>query len=89
MVFRKRFNPNWVFKTYFKMIGGFPIDYSAQVMYLLPDGKSTVRLSFQLSDKDFIYVHGDYTRSCEVQPVHAPQSRTPLTLQPIHDRGAP
>ena len=60
VVFRKRFNPNWVFKTYFKMIGGFPIDYSAQVMYLPPDGKSTVRLSFfqKLSDKDFFY---DYT----------------------------
>ena len=60
VVFRKRFNPNWVLKTYFKMIGGSPVDYSAQVMYLPPDGKSTVRLSFfqKLSDKDFFY---DYT----------------------------
>ena len=60
VVFRKRFKPNWVFKTYFKMIGGSPVDYSAQVMYLPPDGKSTVRLSFfqKLSDKDFFY---DYT----------------------------
>ena len=60
VVFRKRFDPNWVFKTDFKMIGGSPVDYSAQVMYLPPDGKSTVRLSFfqKLSDKDFFY---DYT----------------------------
>ena len=60
VVFRKRFNPNWVLKTYFKMVGGSPVDYSAQVMYLPPDGKSTVRLSFfqKLSDKDFFY---DYT----------------------------
>ena len=60
VVFRKRFEPNWIFKTDFKMIGGSPVDYSAQVMYLPPDGKSTVRLSFfqKLSDKDFFY---DYT----------------------------
>ena len=60
VVFGKRFNPNWVLKTSFKMIGGTPVDYSAQVMYLPPDGKSTVRLSFfqKLSEKDFFY---DYT----------------------------
>ena len=29
VVFRKRFEPNWIFKTDFKMIGGSPVDYSA------------------------------------------------------------
>ena len=60
VVFRKRFDPNWVFKTDLKVVGGSPVDYSAQVMYLPPDGKSTIRLSFfqKLSDKDFFY---DYT----------------------------
>ena len=60
VIFRKRFEPNWVFRTDFKMVGGSPVDFGAQVMYLPTDGKSTVRLSFfqKLSDKDFFY---DYT----------------------------
>ena len=60
VAFRKRIAPDWLLRTYYKMIGGSPIDYSAQVMYLPGHGRSMVRVSFfqKLSDDDFFY---DYT----------------------------
>lgn len=58
--FRKRFEPNWLLRARYKMVGGSPVDLGANVAYSTPDGRSVVRLGFfqKLSDKDFFY---DYT----------------------------
>ena len=39
------------------MVGGSPVDYDAQMMYLPGTGKSTIRVAFfqKLSNKDFFY----------------------------------
>ena len=57
---RKRLSLDWRLRTYFKMVGGSPVDFSAQVMYLPVHGRTTARFSFfqKLSDNDYFY---DYT----------------------------
>jgi hypothetical protein len=60
--FRSRLHPQWLFNTHFKLIGGNPIDYSAQVLYLPTSGKTTLRFSFfqKITNDDFFY---DYTEN--------------------------
>jgi len=57
---RRRFGPTWLWSTYFRTVGGQPVDFSTQVIYAPGNGKTTLRGSFfeKLSNKDFFY---DYT----------------------------
>jgi hypothetical protein len=58
--YRQDLGHNWLFNTYFKLIGSFPVDYSANGFWNSESGKTTIGLSFfqKLTNKDFIY---DYT----------------------------
>jgi hypothetical protein len=58
--YRKRFGPAWMWSSYFRMVGGEPVDFNSQVMYSPGNGKTTLRVGFfqKLTDKDFFY---DYT----------------------------
>ena len=60
LAFRRRFGPTWLLSSYFRTVGGSPVDFSAQVIYAPGSGKTTLRGSFfqKLSNKDFFY---DYT----------------------------
>ena len=58
--FRKRFGSAWLWNSYFRMVGGSPVDFNTQVMFAPGSGKTSLRLGFfqKLSDKDYFY---DYT----------------------------
>ena len=59
-IFRHRFGRAWLWTTYFRAYGGSPVDFSSQVFYTQPNGKTGLHVSFfqKLSDKDYFY---DYT----------------------------
>ena len=80
IAFRRRLSLDWHLRSYFKMVGGSPVDFSLQAMYLPVNGRTTARFSFfqKLSDNDFFY---DYTVIAEDQD---PFNRlTRLNLGPI------
>jgi hypothetical protein len=56
----RRFRRDWLFDTYFKLVGSYPVDYSANGIWTPPNGRTTVSLSFfkKLTNKDYFY---DYT----------------------------
>jgi hypothetical protein len=78
--YRQRFGRAWLFSTYYKMIGSFPIDYSANAIWTPFDGKTMVRLGFfqKLTNKDYFY---DYTINARDLDVHNPLLR--LNLGPF------
>lgn len=59
-VFRHRFTRAWMWSTYFRAYGGSPVDFSTQVFYSAPNGKTSARFSYfqKLTNKDYFY---DYT----------------------------
>ncbi len=62
--FRQRAGANWLFHTRLRLVGGAPVDYSAQALHQSADGKSMVRLSFarKLTSHDYFY---DYTGAAQ------------------------
>ena len=80
VAFRKRLSLDWHLRSYFKVVGGAPVDFSLQAMYLPVDGRTTARFSFfqKLSDDDYFY---DYTA---IAADRDPYNRlTRLNLGPI------
>lgn len=60
LTYRRRIQRDWFLTTYFRAVGGAPVDFSSQLLYLSPTGKTTARVAFlqKLTNKDFVY---DYT----------------------------
>lgn len=58
--YRQRLPKDWLFSSYFKMVGSHPVDFSASAMWAPANGKTTVRLGFfqKLTNRDYFY---DYT----------------------------
>ncbi len=58
--YRQRLGDDWLFNSYFKMIGGSAVDFSANAMWAPPSGRTNIALGFfqKLSNKDYFY---DYT----------------------------
>lgn len=58
--YRQRLPKDWLFNSYFKMVGSHPVDFSASAMWAPTNGKTTVRLGFfqKLTNRDYFY---DYT----------------------------
>ncbi len=80
LTYRRRFTPAWIFSTSYKMIGGFPIDFTANALRTPPNQKTTVRLSFfeKLTNKDYFY---DYTVNARDLDPHNPLLRLYLGPQ--------
>jgi hypothetical protein len=58
--YRQRLPKDWLFSSYFKMVGSHPVDFSASALWAPSNGKTTVRLGFfqKLTNQDYFY---DYT----------------------------
>jgi hypothetical protein len=58
--YHQRLGDQWLFNTYYKMVDGYPVDFSATGIWTPHDGKTTISANFfqKLTDKDFFY---DYT----------------------------
>jgi hypothetical protein len=58
--FRKRFGTALLWSTYFRVVGGSPVNFNTQVIYAPGDGKTTLRGSFyqELTAHEYFY---DYT----------------------------
>lgn len=59
---RKRFGTAWLWSTYFRLVGGSPVDFSTQVIYSPANGKTTIRGSFyqELTKDEYFY---DFTEA--------------------------
>jgi hypothetical protein len=71
--FRRRIHNDWLFSTYFRVFGGSPVDYNAQVFWTRRTGRSSARFSFfqKLSGKDYGF---DFTEAARDQD---PYNRLP------------
>lgn len=58
--FRKRFGDTWMSNTYFRLVGGSPVDFDTQALFAPAKGNTTLRFGFheKLSNKDYFF---DYT----------------------------
>jgi hypothetical protein len=62
--YRTRFRRAWLFNSYFKMVGSYPVDVSVNGIWTPSNGKTTVNLSvFQkITNKDYFYDYTDLAR---------------------------
>jgi hypothetical protein len=58
--YRQRLPKDWLFNTYFKMVGSHPVDLALNGLWFPANGKTTLRLGFfqKLTNRDYFY---DYT----------------------------
>jgi hypothetical protein len=58
--YRRRFGPAWLWTTYFRVVGGSPVNINTQAMYAPGSGKTSLRVSFfeELTANEYDY---DYT----------------------------
>jgi hypothetical protein len=58
--YRRRFGPAWLWSTYFRVVGGSPVNVNTQIMYAPASGKTSLRVSYfqELSSNEYDY---DYT----------------------------
>lgn len=87
LTYRKRLERNWFLTTYLRAVGSSPVDFSSQLLYLSPSGKTTARLAFfqKLTDKDFPY---DYTLTARDLDPHNPITRLNLGPTPPYTQVA-
>jgi hypothetical protein len=71
---RRRFSAGWLLHTGLRLVGGAPVDYSAQVLYTSGNGKTNLRAAFaqKLTDKDYVY---DYTGAARERDPHIKPGR--------------
>ncbi len=46
LAFRKRFGPAWMWSSYFRVVGGSPVDLNTQLMFAPGSGKTSLRLGY-------------------------------------------
>jgi hypothetical protein len=58
--YRRRLSPAWMWSTYFRMVGGYPVNVNTEFLYAPGSGKTSLRASYfqELSTHEFFY---DYT----------------------------
>jgi hypothetical protein len=58
--YRRRFSPAWLWSSYFRVVGGSPVDFNSQVIFAPGSGNTSIRVSYyqELTDKEYDY---DYT----------------------------
>ncbi len=79
--YRQVLGHSWFFSAGFRMVGSYPVDFSADVLWTPSDGKTSLRLSFaqKITNKDYFY---DYTFSARDFDLHNPLVR--LNLEALH-----
>lgn len=79
--YRQVLGGGWFFSAGFRMVGSYPVDFSADALWTPSDGKTSLRLSFaqKITNKDYFY---DYTYSARDFDLHNPLVR--LNLEALH-----
>ncbi len=79
--YRQSFGSAWLFSAGFRMVGSYPVDFSADGVWNPSDGKTSLRVSFaqKITNKDYFF---DYTYSAHDFDLHNPLLR--LNLEALH-----
>jgi hypothetical protein len=79
--YRQSFRGAWLFSAGFRMVGSYPVDFTADGVWTPPDGKTSLRVSFaqKITNKDYFF---DYTFSAHDFDPHNPLLR--LNLEALH-----
>jgi hypothetical protein len=79
--YRQSFRGAWLFSAGFRMVGSYPVDFTADGVWTPSDGKTSLRVSFaqKITNKDYFF---DYTFSAHDFDPHNPLLR--LNLEALH-----
>lgn len=79
--YRRTIGHAWLMRVGFRMVGGSPVDFSADAAWTPSDGKTTLLMNFtqKITNKDFFY---DYTFNARDFDLHNPLLR--LNLEALH-----